>query len=65
MHVPEAAVYKDDFASRDEDEIGPSGERLNVKRVTKPHSVNCSPHAHFRRGIFRSNRAHTRFSLFS
>ena len=56
--MPKASVDLDNFAQSGEDKIGSSGKFLNVKPITKAHSMHEPADYHFWSRIFASDTAH-------
>ena len=64
VQVPKTTVNKDDFASRDKDEIWLSGKIFAMERVAIAQGVGRLSDAHFRNGVLAPHSTHTGDSLF-
>jgi hypothetical protein len=64
VHMPKAAVNKNDLPAGDEYEIGLSRQSLAMERVTIPHGMSQTSDDHLRGRVLPADRAHTFAALF-
>jgi hypothetical protein len=63
MHMPEAAVYKDDGTMFRDDDIGASGHVATVQAITNAECMKGFPDLQLRSSSFVTNRSHVAAAL--
>ncbi len=55
VHVPETAVYEDDFFVAGQDHVRLARQVFTVKAISETHAMNHGANKHFRFRIFSAN----------
>ena len=64
VHMPETAMYEDDFPPRRKHEVRLARQVRHMQSIAIPHGVRDPPNDPLRRGVFALHRRHHAGSLF-